>query len=69
MKEHSFQVFESVGKEEIKEFMNVLKHIDDSFEVTYYLDKKTCTIPAISEVMMTRRGLENLRRNPTTSLL
>lgn len=40
LKENPFQVFDSVGKEEIKEFMNVLKNIDDSFDVTDYLDKK-----------------------------
>ena len=40
LKENTFEVFESANKEEIKDFMKVLKNVDNSFEVSDYLDTK-----------------------------
>ena len=40
LKENFFNVFDAAREEEIKEFMKVLKKVDDSFRVSDYLDKK-----------------------------
>ena len=40
LKENSFEVFESAKKEEIEDFMKVLKNVDNSFEVSDYLNTK-----------------------------
>ena len=40
LKEDFFDVFSSADKKEIEQFMNVLKTIDATFDVTNYLDTK-----------------------------